>query len=109
MTQASATASPEIDKFIARLQASLDDGSFQRLALGRPHDAEPTLEKLLARRVALRGVDHLSMVWRHRSKDITKNLPQDEALALLATLIGSPFQHAHLVTRSHDIQLALGR
>lgn len=106
MTQAPAT---ETDKFIARLQASLADGSFQRLALGRPHDTEPSLEKLLARRVALRGVDHLSMVWRHRSKDITKNLPLPEAVAQVAQLLATQFHHAHLVTRSHDIQLALGK
>lgn len=106
MTQAPAT---ETDKFIARLQASLADGSFQRLALGRPHDADPTLEKLLARRVALRGVDHLSMVWRHRSKDITKNLPLPEAVAKVAQLLATQFHHAHLVTRGHDIQLALGK
>ncbi|MDT7835565.1 class I SAM-dependent methyltransferase [Aquabacterium sp. OR-4] len=99
----------EIDRFVARLQASLDDGSFQRLALGRPQGGEPTLEKLLARRVALRGSECLSLVWRHRSKDITKNLPLTEAVELVASLIGAPFHHGHLVTRSHDIQLAMGK
>ncbi|MEK8050458.1 SAM-dependent methyltransferase [Ideonella sp. DXS22W] len=110
MTQAPATpVGTDIDKFIARLRASLGDGSFQRLALGRPHDTEPTLEKLLARRVALRGEDHLSMVWRHRSKDITKNLPLAEAVDQLAALLASQFHHAHLVTRTHDVQLAMGK
>lgn len=110
MTQATPSdQAPEIDRFIARLQASLGDGSFQRLALGRPHDAEPTLEKLLARRVALRGVDHLSMVWRHRSKDITKNLALPEAVAQVAQLLATQFHHGHLVTRGHDIQLAMGK
>lgn len=106
MTQAPAT---EIDQFVARLQASLADGSFQRLALGRPHDAEPSLEKLLARRVTLRGAEHLSMVWRHRSKDITKNLALPEAVAQVAQLLTTQFHHGHLVTRSHDIQLAFGK
>jgi len=97
-------------KFVARLQHSLDDGSFVRLTLGRPAGADdPTLDKLLARRVVLRGQDHLSLVWRHQTKDITKNLPLADAVALLATLLGTPFRHAHLVTRGHDIQLALGK
>ena len=106
------TASPapaEVEKFIQRLQHSLADGSFVKLTLGRPHDAEPSLAKLLARRVVLRGVDHLSLVWRHRTRDITKNLPLLAAVAEISRLVQQQFAHAHLVTRGHDIQLALGK
>ncbi len=103
------TTATDIQQFITRLQTSLDDGSFIRLGLGRPQGQEPTLEKLLARRVVLRGQDHLSLVWRHRSKDITKNLPLAEAVALVAGLLEGGFHHAHLQTRSHDIQLAWGK
>ena len=99
----------EVEKFMHRLQHSLADASFVQLALGRPHGAEPSLDKLLARRVVLRGVDHLSMVWRHRTKDITKNLPLAAAVQEIGHLVQQQFGHAHLVTRSHDIQLALGK
>ena len=111
MVPARAPAPPtEPQRFVARLQQALDDGSFVRLVLGRPQGGDdPTLDKLLARRVVLRGQDHLSLVWRHRSKDITKNLPLAEAVALVAGLLGAPFHHAHLVTRGHDIQLATGK
>lgn len=101
---ATATAT-DPQKFIARLRQSLAEGSFQRLVLGRPHDAEPSLEKLLARRLLLRGEEHLSMVWRHRTKDITKNLPLEAAVDEVARLVAQQFHHAHLVTRGHDIQL----
>ena len=108
---AAATAT-EPERFLQRLQHSLADTSFVRLTLGRPSSSDgqdATLEKLLARRLLLRGGEHLSLVWRHRSKDITKNLPLAEAVALLGSLIGASFGHAHLVTRGHDIQLALGK
>ncbi len=104
-----AAPTPELQQFIIRLQRSLDDGSFIRLGLGRPHRQEPSLEKLLARRVVLRGQDHLALVWRHSSKDITKNLPLAEAVALVASLLDNGFHHAHLQTRGHDIQLAWGK
>ena len=103
------TAAPQLPTFLARLQASLADNSFVKLSLGRPHNTEPSLDKLLARRLLLRGVGHLSLVWRHRSKDITKNLPLDEAVALIGSLLAANFHHAHLVTRGHDIQLAWGK
>ena len=100
---------PHIDaraRFITRLQQSLADGSFIKLQLGRPQGGDATLDKLLARRVLLRGEQQLSLVWRHRTKDITKNLPLDQAVALIGSLLADPFHHAHLVTRTHDIQLA---
>ena len=109
MVAAEAHAHTETQRFMQRLQHSLGDGGFVRLVLGRPQGGDATLNKLLVRRLLLRGGEHLSLVWRHRTKDITKNLPQDQALALLVTLLGCPFQHAHLVTRSHDIQLAMGK
>ena len=106
-------SSTDPQKFILRLQQSLADDSFIKLGLGRPHGGEPTLLKLLARRVLIKGQDQLSLVWRHRSKDITKNLPLADAVALVGTLLGDApgggFHHAHLQTSGHDIQLARGR
>ena len=98
-----------VETFLLRLQHSLADDSFVQLTLGRPHGAEPSLNKLLARRVVLRGVGHLSLVWRHRTKDITKNLPLLDAIEEIGRLVQQQFAHAHLVTHGHDIQLALGK
>ncbi len=107
------SATHDIQRFIARLQHSLADGSFVKLGLGRPHGGDPTLLKLLARRVVIKGQDQLSLVWRHRTKDITKNLPPGAAVALVQGLLADTteagFHHAHLQTTGHDIQLARGR
>jgi len=106
-------AQTEPQRFITRLQQSLADGSFVKLGLGRPHGGDPTLVKLLVRRVVIKGQQQLSLVWRHRTKDITKNLPPDTAVALVDSLLGDAaeagFHHAHLQTTGHDIQLARGR
>lgn len=99
----------EPQQFIDRLRRCLADASFVQLSLARPHGTDPTLQKLLARRVVLRGEDHLSLVWRHQTRDITKNLPLADAVTLLAALVEGSFHHAHLVTRQHDIQLAWGK
>nr|MDH4393452.1 methyltransferase [Aquabacterium sp.] len=109
-----ATDTPtDTQRFISRLQHSLADGSFVKLGLGRPHGGDPSLLKLLARRVVIKGQDQLSLVWRHRTKDITKNLPPVAALALVDSLLADSaeagFHHAHLQTSGHDIQLARGR
>jgi hypothetical protein len=53
------------------------------------------------RAVTLKSGPHLTFVWRHATRDITKNLPPTEALAQLAPLIGSDFLDAHLFTGHH--------
>jgi len=99
----------DMGKFIHRLRQAVADGSLVRLVLGRPTGGEPDLQKLLVRPLVLRGADHLQLVWRHATRDVTKNLPASDAVDALATLVQTSFGHAHLVTRSHDVQLALGR
>jgi SAM-dependent methyltransferase len=46
-------------------------------------------------------------VQRHQTKDVTKNLPLDQGLATIAEWVQTDFEHAHLLTTTNDIQLAL--
>lgn len=95
-----------LQRFEQLLRTAWADGSFDRLLLGRPAGGEPGLERVVVREVLLKGGRCLSFQWRHATRDVTKNLPPDEALAQVVSLLGTPFQHAHLQTRTHDIQLA---
>ena len=106
---AAPTAPTDTRRFITRLQQSLADGSFVKLGLGRPHGGDPTLLKLLARRVVIKGQDQVSLVWRHRTKDITKNLPLADGLAQVAALLGPNFRNAHLDTTTEQLQLVLSK
>jgi hypothetical protein len=102
------TVTPQED-FAARLEASVFDGTFARLTLGKPRGDDPTLQKVLIRPVALKSGPHLSLVWRHDTRDITKNLPPAEALREIERLIGSQFHSAHLATTQQGVQLEFNR
>ncbi|HWA27230.1 MAG TPA: SAM-dependent methyltransferase [Lacunisphaera sp.] len=102
------TASPP-DDFAARLAASVADGSFARLTLGKPKAGDPTLQKILIRPVALKAGPHLSFVWRHDTRDITKNFPPDDALREIGRLIGTQFHSAHLATTTQSVQLEFNK
>ncbi|MDI1335669.1 MAG: SAM-dependent methyltransferase [Lacunisphaera sp.] len=93
------------EQFLAQLGASVRDGSFVRLTLGKPRGADATLRNLFARPVEVRGAPHLSLVWRHERQDITKNFPPEDALTTLAPLIGADFHSAHLFTTTRLAQL----
>jgi SAM-dependent methyltransferase len=90
----------------------------QRLILSQHHGDPADLDRLIVRPLRLRGEPALQLVWRHSTRDITKNLAPAEGLALIARLLDPQdggvdglggFSHAHLDTRRHEIQFSARR
>jgi SAM-dependent methyltransferase len=98
------TITPQED-FSARLAAAVGDGSFARVTLGKPRSDDPTLQKVIIRPVTLKSGPHLSFVWRHDTRDLTKNLAPAEAVREISRLIGTVFHSAHLATTRQSVQL----
>ena len=92
------------EKFLTHLRAAVGDGSLTRLTLGAHRGADPTLRRLVVRPVTLQAGPRLAFVWSHATRDITKNLTADEALALVARLVGTDFATAHLATTTATVQ-----
>ena len=96
---------------LARFQALLHDALAQnalvKLTLGKPRaDApDPTLRNVFARPVVLKAGPHISLLYRHDTRDITKNLPPAEAEPLLLRLLADSFLDAHLFTPLQTAQL----
>ena len=80
-------------------------GSLAKLTLAKPAGTDPTLRNLFVRPVLLRSGPRFAFVWRHATKDITKNHGAEEALRLLEPMVGSDFLDAHLFTATHGAQL----
>ncbi len=73
-------------------------------------DLGASLQRVIVRPVCLREQPHLSFLLRFPTKDITKNLPVPEALALLARwLEQGAFRNAHLHTPTEEVQLAFSK
>ena len=96
-------------RFLDALAQGLAGGRVERVLLSKPVARGDDLERVIARPLVLRGVPSLSLVWRHRTRDVTKNEPVDEALATLARLLGERFAHAHLFARDGELQLMMSR
>jgi hypothetical protein len=93
------------EEFLRLLRASVADGTFVKLSLGRYRGADGSLRNLYVRPVTLRAGPHLSFVWHHATRDITKNHLPAEGLRQLGHLIGGDFGTAHLFTTKQDAQL----
>jgi hypothetical protein len=93
------------DRFLGLLRVAIGDGTLTKLTLGKPRGADPTLRNLFVRPVTLKSGPHFAFVWRHATRDITKNHPPATVLAQLEPLIGADFLDAHLFTPTQTVQL----
>ncbi len=94
-------------RFHALLRAALADGTLVKLTLGKPRPGapDPTLRNVFARPVVLKAGPQVSLVFRHATRDVTKNLPPAEAAVVLAELLADAFLDAHLFTPLQTAQL----
>jgi hypothetical protein len=92
------------DRFLEKLRTSLDDGTFVKLTLSQPARTTEA-RNLYVRPVELRAGRSLSCVWRHATRDVTKNLPPAETVATIQKMLGDDFARAHLFTIGGDWQL----
>lgn len=93
------------DRFLALLRDAGTEGTLVKLTLGKPRGEDRSLRNLFVRPVKLRSGTHWSFLWRHATRDVTKNFVPEEALPNIDSLIGHDFLDAHLFTTHLSAQL----
>lgn len=121
MTLLSAVPAPDdqpnaaaLSRFHALMASALHEGRCLKIVMANHQGGDAQLgedvQRVMARPVELKGRPHLSFLMRYPTKDITKNLPVDEALALLAQWTQArTFRNAHLHTPTEEVQLAFSK
>ncbi|MDO9313770.1 MAG: SAM-dependent methyltransferase [Burkholderiaceae bacterium] len=105
----SSASALSLDRFIACCAANLVEGRSASLLLSKHCGPAPDLQRVTVRPIVLRGELHLSFVYRHDTRDMTKNLPVDAALRTVRDLLGPVFRDAHLHTADEAIQLTISQ
>lgn len=100
---------PEKQAFLDLLRSSLEDGAFVKMTIGKYRGKDSELERVYVKRLTLKGVDSLSFLYRHRTQDITKNLPVADGLQSVEKLLGGEFRSGHLFTLSGDAQIEFSK
>jgi Methyltransferase domain len=102
---------PASQRLLQRLAvvAAAPQAAAWRLVLAGPRGAEPGLQRVVVRPLILRGQACVSFTYSHTNKDITKNMPVAQGLALVAELLTSAFVHAHLFTAQEQSELRLSK
>src|SRR3989442_2893433 len=94
-------------RWLELLTAAVRDGTFVKLTLSRPFGADASLKNVFVRPVSLRAGQRLSFVFRHATRDITKNLTREAGLTRIDTLLSGEFRAANLFTTGQSAQLEL--
>ena len=99
----------EFTEFLTCLRNSVVEHTLVKLVLGKYRGKEPDLRNIVIRALAIKGLECLSFVYRHRTKDITKNFPAPEGLDAIRTQLGSDFMSGHLFTATETIQIEFSK
>ena len=95
------------DRWLAFVREAVDRNQVANLTLGDYRGPDKTLKRLLIRPVTLQAGFNLSFVFRHKTRDITKNFAPAEGLAKIEALFGSEFFSGHLATSERTIDARL--
>jgi SAM-dependent methyltransferase len=98
-------------RLLELLAEALSDGTFVKLTLSKPRQgALPDgPRQVFARPVDLRAGPHLSLLFRHPTRDVTRNVPLAAARDEIAALLADTFANAHLFTTGADLELATNK
>lgn len=105
LTMAACDIMIECATFLDLLKQALRDNTFIKLVLGKYRGRQAGLENITVRPVVIAGQETLAFVYRHQTRDVTRNYDLPQALALVHQLLGSEFKSGHLFTITADVQL----
>ncbi|MFT6020157.1 MAG: SAM-dependent methyltransferase [Saprospiraceae bacterium] len=88
--------------FIQQLKTSIETDSFVRFTLSKNKDQSSDLKKVLIKLVSIKNAAHLSFVYRHQRKDVTKNFLLEAAYIEVGRLMSEQFVIYNLFTTTAD-------
>ncbi|QXH47966.1 SAM-dependent methyltransferase [Pseudomonas xanthosomatis] len=110
MSSAISSVAPDArDQFLSLLADALRDASLGKLVLARHVGSDASLQRIIAKPVQIKGEACLQLVYRHQTRDITRNLPLAEVEAFVAAQLPEQFRNAHLFTAAGEVQLAFSK
>ena len=93
--------------FFDKLQTYIDKKEFIKLTLAGKRDKTSDLKKLIVTAVELKKRYCLNFVYRHNTRDITKNFEITEGLNLLGKALEDDFYNADMFAKTENVNLII--
>jgi SAM-dependent methyltransferase len=107
-TTAPVPATPR-ERFFVALRDAFTQGEARRVVLAGPRGAVKGLQRIEARPIQMKRGLRWSLTERHTTRDATRNLLPEEAIAEFDARLGRDFDNLHLITDAFELQLAVSR
>ena len=88
----------KLNQFLGSISDAIASETFVRLTISKSRQKGSDLKKVLIKSVLIKEKPHLSFVYRHQTKDITKNFQTKEGLKLTKELLTAQFYIGNLFT-----------
>lgn len=98
-----------LSAFFGEFERAVEQAAFRRLTLAKAANKEEMRRNVILRPIRLSGQDQVQIVERFPTRDVTKNVPPSEAIAVAQTLCGANFLDAHLETSDALVMLRHSR
>lgn len=90
------------DQFIAKLENALTEDLFVGMTISKKRSYDDDLEKITVKRVLVSNVVKLQFVYKHQTKDITKNYVIETGIEMTKRVMEDRMKHVHLFTTTGD-------
>lgn len=99
-----ANLSVQEQQFLATFQQAIETQSFDRIIFSQYKGELESLEKITLRVILLQGEQFLSCLYRYKTQDVTKNIPIQQAMDVVADFL-NVCKQANLMTTEQELQL----
>lgn len=100
---------PSLKEFLRLLEDAIKQSSFIHLSMMNKRISTDDLKSVACRLIETKKGVRLNTVYRHNTKDITKNYDLDQVQELVESLISQSFAQCILFTSDGDIQLSFNQ
>ncbi len=97
----------QLTEFVRLFKKSLNKTTFVSLKLANCRDVESELKQVRGKLVELKKGVHLSLIYRYKTKDVTKNYTFDEATDIVFDLMKTSFYQGTCATAQYDYFLTM--
>lgn len=94
-----------INELLDALADAVAAGSLVKLTVSKPTPSAGDLKSIDIRPIMVKRALKLSFTHHHQTRDVVKNYPPNEALAIISTQLAEHFRAAKLQTMAADFQL----
>ena len=95
--------------FLKKLASAIESNTFVRLTLSKNRDKQSDLKKVLIKLAIIKKTEHLNFVYRHKTKDLTKNFLVEEGKELVEKMLDEQFMIANLFTTEENVAFEINK